>query len=123
LQKEIAARKAMASENAEVGTALAELTRKVSEVSGVPGEEEFGFFALRLLGGEPPTLHKVAAALTGLLMIVDGADAAPTTDAQRAAEGWEAAGADVLARWKTVEGDLASANALLEKAKLQPLFK
>jgi len=77
----------------------------------VPGEEEFGFFALRLPGGEPATLHKIAAALTGLLMIVDGADAAPTADAQRAAAQWEAAGADVLARW----------NALLERAKVQLL--
>jgi hypothetical protein len=44
-------------------------------------------------------------------MILDGADAAPTADAQRAAEQWEAAGADALARWK----------AVLEKAKLQRL--
>jgi photosystem II stability/assembly factor-like uncharacterized protein len=123
LQKELAARKAAASENAEVAAALAELARKVSEVNGVPGEEEFGFFAMRLPGGEPATLHKVAAALTGLLTIVDGADAAPTADAQRAAEAWEAAGADVLARWKVVEGDLAGVNAQLEKAKLQLLPK
>jgi photosystem II stability/assembly factor-like uncharacterized protein len=123
LQKEIAARKAAAGENAEVAAALAELARRVSEVNGVQGEQEFGFFALRLPGGEPATLHKVAAALTGLLMIVDGADAAPTADAQRAAGQWEAAGADVLARWKAVEGDLAGLNAVLEKAKLRPLVK
>jgi hypothetical protein len=54
-------------------------------------------------------------------MIVDGADAAPSADAQRAAEQWEAAGADMVARWKTVEGDLAGVNAALEKAKFQPL--
>jgi photosystem II stability/assembly factor-like uncharacterized protein len=109
LQKRVAARKAEAGGNAEVAAAMAELAGKVSEVNGVPGEEEFGFFALRLPGGEPATLHQVAAALTGLLMILDGADAAPTADAQRAATQWEAAGADVLARW----------NAMLEKAKLQ----
>ena len=62
LQKELAARKPPASENAELVAALAELARKVSEVNGAPGEEEFGFFALRLPGGEPATLHKVAAA-------------------------------------------------------------
>jgi hypothetical protein len=111
LQKHIAARKAEAAGNAEVAAALAELAGKVNEVNGVQGEEEFGFFALRLPGGEPATLHQVAAALTGLLMILDGADAAPTADAQRAAEQWEAAGADALARWK----------AVLEKAKLQRL--
>jgi photosystem II stability/assembly factor-like uncharacterized protein len=123
LQKEIAARKTEAGGNAEVSAALAELARKVSEVDGAAGEEEFGFLALRLPGGEPATLHKVAAALTGLLMIVDGADVAPTADAQRAAEQWEAAGADVLARWKAVEGDLASVNAMLEKARMQRLLK
>jgi hypothetical protein len=123
LQKHIAARKAGASGNAEVAAMLAELARKVGEVNGVQGEEEFGFFALRLPGGELPTLHKVAAALAGLLMIVDGADAAPTTDARRAAEQWEAAGADVLARWKAVEADVVAVNAVLEKAKVQPLVK
>jgi photosystem II stability/assembly factor-like uncharacterized protein len=111
LQKHIAARKAEAGGSAEVAASMAELAGKVNEVNGVQGEEEFGFFALRLPGGEPPTLHQVAAALTGLLMILDGADAAPTPDAQRAAAQWEAAGADVLARWK----------AVLEKAKVQLL--
>jgi hypothetical protein len=54
-------------------------------------------------------------------MIVDGGEAAPTADARAAAEKWESAGAEVLTRWKTVEADLAAVNAVLEKAKLQPL--
>ena len=123
LQKAIAVRKAEAGGNAEVSAALADLARKLSEVNGAQGEEEFGFFGLRLPGTEPSTLHKVAAALTGLLMIIDGADAAPTADAQTAAEKWEAAGADVVARWKAVEVDLAGVNAVLQKAKLQPLLR
>jgi hypothetical protein len=122
LRKEIAARKGEAGGNTDVVTALDELARKVSEVNGVQGQEEFGFLGLRLPGREPATLHQVAAALTGLLMIMDGADAAPTADAQRAAEQWEAAGADVLERWKAVERDLATVNSVLEKAKLQPLL-
>src|SRR5258708_1968796 len=100
---------------------VGELARRLSEVNGAQGEEEFGFFGLKLPPAEPGTLHKVAAALTGLLMIVDRADPAPSADAQRAAEQWEAAGADVVARWKTVEGDLAGVNAALEKAKFQPV--
>ena len=56
-------------------------------------------------------------------MIVDGAEAAPTADARAAAEKWESAGAEVLTRWKAVEADLAAVNAVLEKAKLQPLGK
>jgi hypothetical protein len=123
LQKAIAARKTEAGGNAEVSAALVELARRLSEVNGAQAEEEFGFFGLRLPGAEPGTLHKVAAALTGLLMIIDGADAAPTADAQTAAEKWEAAGADVVARWKALEADLAGVNAVLEKAKLRPLVR
>ena len=123
LQKQIATRKAEASGNAEVSAALAELAHKIDEIHGAPAENEFGFFALRLPGSEPITLHKVAAALTGLLMIVDGADAPPTADARTAAEKWEAAETDVLGRWKAVEADLAAVNAALEKAKLHPVGK
>jgi len=123
LQKQISARKAAAGGKAEVTAALTELAHKIDEVTGTAGEEEFGFFALRLPGGEPATLHKVVAALTELLAIVDGADAAPTADAQQAAQQWEGAGADVLARWKSVEGDLVGVNAVLEKAGLKPLLK
>jgi hypothetical protein len=118
-----AARKAQGAGNAEVSAGLTEIARNVSELDGAAGEEEFGLLGLRLPGGEPATLHKVAAALTGLLMILDGTGTAPTADAQRAAEQWEAAAADALARWKVVEEDLAAVNAVLEKAKLQPLLK
>jgi hypothetical protein len=58
-----------------------------------------------------------------LMMIMDGADAAPTADAETAAEKWEAAGADTLARWKSIEGDVVAVNAALQRAKLQPLAK
>jgi hypothetical protein len=109
LQKHIAARKSEAGGNAEVGAEMAALAGKVNEVTGIQGEEEFGFLGLRLPGVEPATLHQVATALTSLLMIVDGADAAPTADARRALEQWEAAGADTLSRW----------SAVLEKAKVQ----
>jgi photosystem II stability/assembly factor-like uncharacterized protein len=123
LQREIAAREAEARANVEVSAALVELGRKVSELHGASGEEEFGFFGLRLPGVEPATLHRATAALTGLLMIIDGADAAPTADAQTAAEKWEGAAADALARWKAVEADVVAVNVALEKAKLKPLPK
>jgi len=108
LQKQIATRKAEASGNAEVSAALAELAHKIDEVHGAPAENEFGFFALRLPGAEPITLHKVAAAFTGLLMIVDGADAPPTADARTASEKWEAAETDILGRWNGHGGKLSS---------------
>jgi photosystem II stability/assembly factor-like uncharacterized protein len=120
LQKEIAVRKAEAGGNLDVTGALVDLERKVAEVHGAPGEEEFGFLGLRL-PGEPASLHKASTALTQLLMIVDGGDAAPTADAQAAAETWEAAGADTLARWNAVEVDLVAVNAVLQKASLKPL--
>jgi hypothetical protein len=121
LQKQIVARKTDAGGHAEVSASLAELARRIDEVYGVPAEE-FGFLGLRLPDGEPVTLHKVVGALTGLLMIVDGAEAATTADARAAAEKWEAAGAAVVTRWKSVEADLAAVNAVLQKAKLQPLL-
>jgi hypothetical protein len=108
LQKHIAARKSEAGGNAEVGAEMAALAGKVNEVTGIQGEEEFGFLGLRLPGVEPATLHQVATALTSLLMIVDGA-APPPGPPRRALEQWEAAGADTLSRW----------SAVLEKAKVQ----
>jgi hypothetical protein len=40
-----------------------------------------------------------------------------------AVEKWEAAGAEVLSRWKAVEAEVVTANALLQNARLQPLPK
>ena len=121
LQKQIGDRKTGTGGNQELAAALAELARKIAEVNGAPGEEEFGFFGSRLPGGEPTTLHEVSAALTELLMIIDGVDAAPTSDARKAAEGWETAGTDVLARWKAVDVGVTAVNEMLEKARLQQL--
>jgi hypothetical protein len=123
LQKAIAARRTEAGGNSEVTAALVDLGRKIAELHGTPGEEEFGFFGLRLPGNEPATLLPASGALTRLLMIIDGADAAPTLDAQTAAEKWDAAGADALARWKSLQADVAAVNTTLQKAKFQPLGK
>jgi hypothetical protein len=54
-------------------------------------------------------------------MIVESADAAPTTDAQIAIDKWTRAGTETLARWRALQADLAAVNARLEKAKLEPL--
>src|SRR5258708_9716250 len=106
LQKQIVARKAEAGGNAEVSASLAELARRIDEVYGVPAEE-FGFLGLRLPDAEPVTLHKVAGALTGLLMIVDGAEAAPTADARAAATKGEAAGAGGASRSRAARAGFA----------------
>jgi len=121
LQKQIDARSKEVSGNTEVSGALGELARKLADLTGVKAEDEFGVFGLSLPGKEPLTLHKVVSALTGLLTIVDGADAAPTADARSAIEKWDAVAAETMARWRAVAADVATVNALLEKAKLKRL--
>jgi hypothetical protein len=121
LQKQIAARaKESAGGGTELAASLAEFARKVADLAGVEDREGFGVYELSL-PAQAPTLHKVSFALTGLLMIVESADAAPTSDAQTAIDKWISVGTETLTRWKALEADLAAVNAQLEKAKLQPL--
>jgi photosystem II stability/assembly factor-like uncharacterized protein len=120
LLKQIAARGKEASSNAELATELTKLGGKIRELAGTEDREEFGFFGLAL-PGETVTARKIASALAGLLMIVEGADAAPTADAQAASEKWRAAAEQAMAGWKTLEADRERVNSLLEKAKLPPL--
>jgi hypothetical protein len=64
----------------------------------------------------------VELALTGLLVVAESADVAPTSDLRKAAEAWDAASKDALARWKSaLENDLVGVNAKLEKAKLKAM--
>ncbi len=120
LQKQIASRRKESASGAQLSASLADLARKVADVTGVEDREGFGFYELSLPAKEP-SLHKVSAALKGLLMIVESADAAPTADAQTAIASWTGAGTEALARWKTLQAGLAGVNSQLEKAKLQPL--
>ncbi len=86
-------------------------------------EADFGLFGLAAPGKEHEPLPKVAAALSGLLRIVESADGAPASDAAIASEGWEKAAQEALARWAAFQiEDLASVNALLQKANLKPLI-
>ena len=79
-------------------------------------------FGLALPGNERQPLPRVELALTGLLVVAESADVAPTSDLSMSAELWDAASKEALARWKTVlERDLAGVNAKLEKAKLKAL--
>ena len=85
-------------------------------------DADFMLFGLAAPSKEHEPLPKVAAALTGLLIIVDSADMGPAADAMMASEGWEEAAQETLARWARFQkDDLAAVNALLEKAKLKPL--
>jgi hypothetical protein len=122
LRKQLDARKKEAGGNSELLTALQGLEKKVE--AEVESESDAGFMLMGLPapGKEHEPLPKVAAALTGLLMIVDSSEVGPAADAAAASARWEEAAQETLARWAAFQkDDLASVNALLEKAKLKTL--
>jgi photosystem II stability/assembly factor-like uncharacterized protein len=122
LRKQIAARSKDASGNAEIAKALAQLDQETKELASSGENEEFGLFGLSIPGPGPVPLDKVSRALTGLLLIVDSADAAPTSDATTAIEKWDAAARETLARWNVARTqDRVRVDSLLQKAHLQPL--
>jgi hypothetical protein len=122
LRKQIETRKKESGGNAELQQALAALERKIEVLAEADSEADFGLFGLAVPGEVNPPLPKVAAALTGMLTIVESADAAPTMDAAAASEKWEASAQAALARWTALQReDILSVNASLQKAKLKPL--
>jgi len=122
VSKQIAERKKDAAGNSEILTALEQLNQK-TEVASTPGsDEDFMLFGLALPkeGHEP--LPKVAAALTGLLIVLESADGAPSSDVAFAAESWDTASKESLARWKKIVAEeRLHVNSLLQKANLKPL--
>jgi hypothetical protein len=122
LQKQIEARKREASSNVELKEALDSLEKKIEVAVEPDSDAEFMLFGLAVPGNEAAPLPRVSGALTGLLVIVESTDAAPTADAASASEKWDAAAQERLARWAALQKeDLASVNALLQKANLKPL--
>jgi hypothetical protein len=122
LRKQIEARKKESSGNAELQQALAALERKIEVLTEAESDPEFGLFGLAVPGEVNPPLPKVAAALSGMLAIVESADAAPTTDAVTASEKWEASAQAALARWTALQKeDVVRMNASLQKANLKSL--
>jgi hypothetical protein len=122
LQKQLGERKKDASGNAELLRTLQQLEEKVGAALESDGDAEFGLFGLAAPGKDHEPLRKVVRALTGLLMIVESAESAPAADAAMASERWERVAQETLARWAAFQKDeLASANGLLEKAKLKTL--
>src|SRR5260370_27267984 len=98
------------------------MEQKIQAATGPESDAGFMLMGLPAPGKEHEPLAKVTAALTGLLMIVDGSEAGPAADAGAASARWEEAAQEALARWAAFQrDDLASVNALLEKAKLKTL--
>lgn len=122
LRKQIELRKKEAAGNAELQQSLEALEKKIEVAVEPDSDDDFMLFGLGVPSKEHEPLPKAAAALTALLIIVESADNAPTADAARASEKWDASTQETLARWTTVKReDLASVNALLQKAKLKLL--
>lgn len=122
LRRQIEARRKEASDKADVLKALEELNRKLEAMVPPEGEGGFGLFGLALPGKEAEPLPKVASALTGLMTIVESADAAPTEDAETASAKWDKAAEETLAVWADFQNKaLANTNTLLEKANLKPV--
>jgi photosystem II stability/assembly factor-like uncharacterized protein len=122
LRKQIDARKKEAIGNTELSAALEGLEKKVESAMEADSDTDFGLFGLAAPGNEHEPLPRVAAALMGLLIIVDSSDLGAASDAARASAQWEVAAQEALARWAAFRNeDLASINTLLEKAKLKAL--
>jgi hypothetical protein len=106
----------------ELLAALDGLNQKMEVAVEPDSDSEFEIFGLALPDKEHEPLPRVQSALTGLLIIEQRADIAPTADLAATAEKWNAASNDSLVRWKNVlSQDLASVNSQLQKANLKPL--
>jgi len=122
LRKQIDTRRKEVSEKADVVKALQELSQKLDEMTASDGDGGFGLFGLAIPSKELEPLPRVASALNGLMSIVESADVAPTEDANTANAKWDKAAEEALARWADFQNkDLASTNALLQKANLKPV--
>jgi hypothetical protein len=123
LRKQLDERKKGASGNTELLTALQGLEQKLESAMEIDSDAGFGLFGIAAPSKEHESLPHVAAALTGLLIIVDGSDLGPTADAATASGRWEEAAQETLARWSALQkDDLETVNALLRKTRLKPLL-
>ena len=122
LRKQIGERKKESSGNAEISKTLQDLEERLEAAVEPDSDDDFMLFGLSVPGKEHEPLRKVAAALTGLMIIVESSDAAPTADAATASERWEEAAIETLRRWASFQKEeLAGGNASLEKEKLKAL--
>jgi photosystem II stability/assembly factor-like uncharacterized protein len=122
LRKQVDERKKEASGNTELLTALQGLEKKMEAAMEADSDADFGLFGIAAPGKEHEPLPSAAAALTGLLIVVDSSDMGPASDAAAASERWDETAKETLARWAAFrKDDLASVNGLLEKVRLKPL--
>ena len=122
IRKQIAERKKDAAGKNEIIAALDALNQKIEVAAEPDSDGELMLYGLALPDSNREGLPRIELALTGLFVILNSADSAPTGDLSTSAKAWNAVSADALARWKNViEQDIAAANAKLQKANLKPL--
>jgi len=111
-----------AGENqAAVSLALSEFDKKAAALEGGgggPGQRGGGGMGMGAAGG-PETLAGIAAGLSSLMNLLQGADAEPTTQAKDAVAERLQALAALMGRWDDLKGpELAALNARLKEAGL-----
>ncbi len=104
-----------------IADAVSAMDQKALALEGAGGGGRFGGGGGGRGGGAPgpDTLASVSGGLSQLMQLLQGADAAPTTQAVAAVAERRRALADLLHRWDTLKNrDLATLNAQLKQANL-----
>jgi len=122
LRNQINERKKDAAGKSELLAALDDFNRKMEVAVEFDTDNDFMIFGLALPGKSHESLPRAQSALTGLLIVEQSTDGAPSADIVTSANAWEASSKDSLARWKTVlEQGFEALNSKLQKANLKPL--
>jgi len=99
-----------------LGEAIAALDKKAAVLEG---GAEASFFGLPPSGKQAENLSTLNQHFSGILAVVDSADAAPTTQATAVYQELESALEDILSRWTAMEKeDLPALNTALKTANL-----
>ncbi|MBZ5728271.1 MAG: glycoside hydrolase [Acidobacteriia bacterium] len=100
--------------------AIQAFDQKAAAIEGAGGGGRGGGGGGRgAVAGGPETLASAAGGLTGLIRLLEGADAAPTATQVAAVADRRAAVAKLIAQWTTLKtADLAALNAQLKQANL-----
>ena len=111
-----------AGNSMEMKTALEKSGEKIGSMIGQEDPRELGLYGVSLPQAGDMGLRRALDAVSALLIIAEGVDAAPGSDARTAIAKWDAASKQTLARWSAMEAEeRALVNAVLQKAGLQAL--
>jgi hypothetical protein len=119
LRKQLGALRERAAQGTAIAAALADLDRKSAALEGAGGFRKVrGSDA-----GVQENLVRLNGELSGLYEVIEGADAAPTTQAVAAVAELQKALDSLLARWQELRSrDIPALNEQLKQANLPPLM-